>query len=244
MEAYVHKMVESAPDQSLLELAKHLGYDFEVSASSHVEPTFWQTDMLRVFISHLAVHKKWAAGLQQALLQYGISGFVAHKDIEPTVEWLNEIELALRTCDGLVALLHEHFHESKWTDQEIGFAMGRGVPVYSVSFDQSPYGFIGRFQAFSGVEREPSTLARALFDAYRKNKQTQDRMNEVLLRRFEQSRTFAEAKERIGYLEDLTIRNPSFAKRIAKALESNSQIDGSFGVPIRVAKLVKKWSVK
>jgi hypothetical protein len=241
---YVLKMIEAEPDEKLLELAQHLGYTLDIPGSSHVEPEFWRKDMLRVFISHLSANRKWAAELQEALLRYGISGFVAHNDIEPTTEWQNQIELALSTCDGLVALLHEKFHESKWTDQEIGFAMGRGVPVYSVRFDQAPYGFIGRFQAFNGNAIEPGKLAKLLFDAYRKNKQTQDKMNEVLVRLFEQSGSFAEAKERIGYVQEFTVSNPSFAKRIRKALESNSQINGSYGVPARVESLAKKWTAK
>jgi hypothetical protein len=141
-EAYVIEMVEKAPDETLVELAQHLGFALEVSPSSHIEPAFWRKGMFRLFISHLAVHRKWAGEFQTALLPYGISGFVAHNDIEPTTEWQNQIETALSTCDALIALLHEKFHESKWTDQEVGFAMGRGVPVYSVHFGEAPYGFI------------------------------------------------------------------------------------------------------
>ena len=32
--------------------------------------------------------------LQDALLQFGVSAFVAHSDIEPTLEWQDEIEPA------------------------------------------------------------------------------------------------------------------------------------------------------
>jgi len=156
-------MIEKAKDQTLLELAQHLGFVLEVSESSHIEPAFWRKGMFRLFISHLAGHRKWAGELQEALLPYGISSFVAHNDIEPTTEWQNQIETALSTCDALVALLHEKFHESKWTDQEVGFAMGRGVPVYSVHFGEAPYGFIGRFQAFNGVKTDPTQPLRATF---------------------------------------------------------------------------------
>jgi hypothetical protein len=134
---YVIDMIAGAPDQTLIELAKHLGYTLEVLAPSHVEPAFWRKGMFRLFISHLAVHKKWASELQEALLQFGICGFVAHSDIEPTTEWQDQIETALSTCDALVALLHDKFHESKWTDQEVEFAMGRGVPVLFSSLRRS-----------------------------------------------------------------------------------------------------------
>jgi hypothetical protein len=181
--------------------------------------------------------------LKEALVPYGISGFVAHNDIEPASEWMNQIETALSTCDALVALLHDKFHESKWTDQEIGFAMGRSVPVCSVHFGEAPYGFIGRFQAFNGVKSEPSELARHLFDSYRKNKETKRKMSEVLVGLFEQSVSFAQAKERISYLEELEVWEPSFATRIRTAAEYNIQIANSYGVVSRIEKLGKKWSV-
>jgi nucleoside 2-deoxyribosyltransferase len=241
-DAYVVDMIAKAPDDTLVELAKHLGYTLEVVASSYIEPAFWRKGMFRLFISHLAVHKKWAGELQEALLQFGISGFVAHSDIEPTTEWQDQIETALSTCDALVALLHDKFHESKWTDQEIGFAMGRGVPVFSVHFGQAPYGFIGRFQAFNGNNSDPTTLAHQIFKAFHSNKQTRNAMSEVLVRLFEQSGSFMEAKARIGYLEELDIWEPSFGKRILLAEESNGQINGAWGVPARVEKLAKKWS--
>jgi len=243
-DSYVLAMIKTASDETLLELAQHLGFILEVSASSHIEPAFWRNGMFRLFISHLAVHRKWAGELQEALLPYGISSFVAHNDIEPTTEWQNQIETALSTCDALVALLHDKFHESKWTDQEIGFAMGRSVPVFSVRFGESPYGFIGRFQAFNGSNAKPAELARDLFDSYRKNKQSKRKMGEVLVSIFEQSGSFAEAKARIGYLEELDVWEPSFPKRILSAVEGNGQINGSWGVPSRVGSLAKKWSAK
>jgi hypothetical protein len=135
----------------------------------------------------LATHKVFAAELQTYLLGYGISSFVAHNDIEPTSEWQNEIESALATCDSLVALLHEEFHKSNWTDQEIGFAMGRGVPVCSVRLGQTPYGFIGRFQAFNGHGKSAEYLAKELFESYLKNKQTERKMTEAIVTMFEDS---------------------------------------------------------
>jgi hypothetical protein len=134
---------------SLSRTCAPLGFDIEQAGTSKIEPAFWRKGMLRLFISHLATHKKWATELQEALLGCGISGFLAHNDIQSTLEWQNQIETALSTCDALVALLHEQFNAGKWTDQEIGFAMGRGVAVFSVRFGQDPYGFIGRFQGFN-----------------------------------------------------------------------------------------------
>lgn len=243
-ETYVLRMVEQASDSTLIELARHLGFDPEISARSTIEPTFWRKGMFRLFISHISSHKRWAADLQEAILRFGISGFVAHNDIEPTLEWQTQIETALATCDALVALLHSGFHQSNWTDQEIGFAMGRAIPVFSIRIGETPYGFIGRFQAFNGSNDEPREVAEELFKAYRNDKRTKNRMMEALITLFEESQSFAEAKARIGFLEELIECEPSFAKRIELAVDSNMQIRDAWGVPERAKSLAKKWSSK
>lgn len=240
--AYVIEMSKSANDNLLIELAQHVGYLFEEIPKPGIDPPFWRKRMFCLFISHLSSEKVFAAELQEALLAYGISGFVAHNDIEPTLEWQTQIETALATADALVALLHPAFHASNWTDQEIGFAMGRGLPVFAVRFGQDPYGFIGRFQGFVGGGKTPEALARELFDSYRKNKQSQKRMGEVLLNLFEDSSSFIAAKARIGYLEQLEVWDSSFVPRLEAAAEANSQISGSWGVSERVEILAKKWA--
>lgn len=240
--AYVLEMSKLAPDDALVELAQHVGYIHEEVPKQGIDPPFWRKRMFRLFISHLSSEKVFAAQLQEALLNYGISGFVAHNDIEPTLEWQTQIETALATADSLVALLHPAFHQSNWTDQEIGFAMGRGLPVFAVRFGQDPYGFIGRFQAFVGGGKSPDTLAKELFDSYRKNKQTRKRMAEVLMSLFEDSGSFAAAKARIGYLEEIESWDAAFVSRLEAMVAANSQISGSWGVPERVEKLAKKWA--
>lgn len=249
--AYVLKMIEKAPDQALIDLARHVGYEVEFADAAPspkgpalVEASFWKKRMFRLFLSHLATYRKYAADLQNELLSYGISAFVAHNDIEPTSEWQTQIEIALATCDGLVALLHEKFHESKWTDQEIGFAMGRQVPTFSVRLGETPYGFISKFQAFNGNGKAPVTMAGEIFESFRKNKQTQQKMAEVVVRMFENAQSFADAKRVMGYLEQLEVWEPSFSGRIEDAVQLNNQVEGSFGVPNRVEKLVKKWKSK
>lgn len=165
-------MLDGAPDQALIDLGDHVGFH-TTQKPTRIDPPFWSKGMLRLFITHLSSHREYAAELKNDLQNYGISCFVAHNDIEPTLEWQAEIESALATCDALIALLHPDFHKSSWTDQEIGFAMGRGVPVCSVRFGDDPYGFVSRFQAFNGKSKKAAVLAKELFDAYRKNNQTQ-----------------------------------------------------------------------
>jgi hypothetical protein len=114
-----------------------------------VQNRIWGDEGYRVFLSHKAEVKKETAGLKKKLNLLGVSCFVAHEDINPTKEWQNEIENALFSMDAFVALMTERFHDSLWTDQEVGVAFGRGVPIISVKLGKDPYGFIGKFQALS-----------------------------------------------------------------------------------------------
>jgi len=89
--------------------------------------------------------KKETAALKERLQLLGVSCFVAHEDIHPGHEWQDEIENALASMDGFAALLTEGFHDSAWTDQEVGYALARGVPMIAVRLGRDPYGFIGKF---------------------------------------------------------------------------------------------------
>lgn len=111
----------------------------------------WGDVGFRMFLSHKSEVKKEAAALKDGLRLFGISCFVAHEDIHPTKEWQDEIENALASMDGFVALMSEGFHDSNWTDQEVGYAVARGVPIIAVRLGQDPYGFIGKFQALSST---------------------------------------------------------------------------------------------
>jgi hypothetical protein len=111
----------------------------------------WANAGFRVFLSHKAEVKKETTAIKDGLRLFGISCFVAHEDIHPTKAWQEEIENALASMDGFVALMTEGFHDSAWTDQEVGYAVARGVPIIAVRLGNDPYGFIGKFQALSST---------------------------------------------------------------------------------------------
>ncbi len=240
-DSYILHNAADATDKVLIDLADHLGFHFEKSASAIPSPSCWKDGMFRVFISHLAVERAFAADLQKELCRYGIYCFVAHKDIEPTKAWQDEIEAALQTCDALIALLHPNFHASNWTDQEIGYAMGRGIPTFAVRFGQDPYGFLARFQAFNGLGKQVGELAGELFGALMKHPSTRCQIAESLVNLFELSGSFAQSKERIGYLEQVEYLDSHLASRIQLAAKENFQIKDSWGVGQRVQRLVAKW---
>ncbi len=81
-DSYVMAVLQDASDQALIDIAEHVGFHFEDRKSKpRIDPPFWRKGMLRVFLSHLATNRKFAGALQQCLLDYGITCFVAHHGI-------------------------------------------------------------------------------------------------------------------------------------------------------------------
>lgn len=117
--------------------------------SSETVKQIWGNSGFRLFLSHKTSIKRETAKLKHSLNLFGIAAFVAHEDINPTRAWQDEIENALASMDGFIALMTEDFHDSNWTDQEVGYAFARGVPILAVRLGLDPYGFIAKFQAVS-----------------------------------------------------------------------------------------------
>jgi hypothetical protein len=118
--------------------------------SLEVQQRIWGNGTVRIFLSHISKDKVEAARIKSALNDMEIAAFVAHEDIKPTKEWHEEIENALFSMNVLVALLTPEFHKSDWTDQEIGVAIGRGVPLISILLGIDPYGLMGKWQGIRG----------------------------------------------------------------------------------------------
>lgn len=201
----------------------------------------WTPGMLRLFISHVAKHKVAVSKLKWQLCKYGISSFVAHEDIEPNREWQNEIELALRSMHALVALLTPEFHESRWTDQEVGIALGKGSLVIAVRLGLDPYGFIGKVQGLPGSLDDPVSLASSIVDLLLKHKSTADKMQEALIVGLEKATSFDAAKvvtKKIAGLRHITAGQ---LDRMQASVKTNDQVAGSFGVPERLQQIVQRF---
>lgn len=182
----------------------------------------WGNEGYRVFLSHKNNVKKETAELKEKLKLLGISGFVAHEDIHPTKEWQNEIENALFSMDAFVALMTEGFHDSDWTDQEVGVAFGRGVPIISVKLGKDPYGFIGKFQALScSWDTAAKEIVKILV---RHDRMLNSYINAIVTcSNFEQGNTLSELLPHIDNLSDQQVNS------LISAFNENEQVQYSFG---------------
>jgi len=190
----------------------------------------WDSGCFRLFLSHVSAHRAAVSALKRELLYRGISAFVAHDDIEPSLEWQNEIALALRSMNALAALMTQDFHSSNWTDQELGWAFGRGVAVVPIRIDVDPYGFAGKLQAVRGSLERSEILADLITQALLRNHLTRREMREALVGAFAKSNSFAMArrlKDLVRQIDDFTDEEK---QRLRQACTTNRQVFDSYGV--------------
>ena len=151
------------------------------------EPTFWQRGFYRMFISHLTDDKILDGDLKRVLGTLGISYFVAHEDIDPTKVWQDEIVKALKTTDSLFAIVSPGLVNSKWCDQEVGFALGRDILWISLMHGERPYGILGMSQGVQCQGKDTNKVAVAIFDILCTNSKTKDNYTRCVADLFLQS---------------------------------------------------------
>lgn len=198
----------------------------------------WRPRFLRLFFSHKSTFKVQTADLKKGLARFGISCFVAHEDIEPTKEWQDEIEKALFSMHVLVALMTDDFHDSSWTDQEVGIAIGRGIPVISVRLGTDPYGFIGKYQAIPGRDCTTVQLSDSLLEVLISKSELHDVVIEGLVSRLETSESYQQSNELIKALDrTVTGATSELIERLDVAAKRNSQVGNAWDFPSFLARL-------
>ena len=198
----------------------------------------WKEGFFRLFLSHVSAHKVAVAKLKSDLHLRGISAFVAHEDIKPSKEWQNEIELALRSMHALAALLTPDFHPSNWTDQEVGFALGRGVLVVPVRMGSDPYGFINKVQGLSGSFGDPARIASLLSTTLLDHPSTHRHMRKGLVSAFKAAGSCVNAivlSKVISTVKDFTDDEKT---ALQHAFQENDQVFNATGVISEVCSAV------
>jgi hypothetical protein len=172
---YSRAALTPLPLSKIVEIADDLGIGAQGVALS--APANWSgTSLFRLFISHISKEKLKATRLKECLVPYGVSGFVAHEDIHPTLEWQDEITRALFHMDAFIAMHTPGFSASVWTQQEIGFAVARGVKIVSLKMGEDPTGFISRRQALPRLNKKAEEIAKEIDELLSKDSLTNVRL--------------------------------------------------------------------
>lgn len=211
----------------------------------------WPPGRVRLFFSHTSQHKEFVGAVATVLETWPMACFVAHDEIEPSLAWQEVIESALGTCQALVAFVTEDFRGSAWCDQEIGWALGRGLVIVPVRLEADPHGFTGGIQAIPArldeapaviAEHIATALATAAFRTTRPGARLLiDPLADAIVDQFCLSSSFNLARRRFEFLRQIpkALWTPERRLRAETAFEDNRQIreavlDGGRG-PIAAA---------
>jgi hypothetical protein len=148
--------------------------------------------------------------------------------------------------DALVALLSNDYHDSNWTDQEVGVAIGRGVPLIAVRLGMAPYGLMGKGQGLGGCSwDDTNNIAIRVFHLLYKRIPDKSRLFESALSAYASSESFADSAWKVEHLlsifESLTSDQVG---RVVDAYQANGQNRSSFKGMDLLQPLLEKWTGK
>jgi hypothetical protein len=228
-------------DDVLLGINEHLGgQTHRFAVPQEAQSRIWKNDHFRLFLSHLSTERDLLAKVDTALESQGVDGFVAHADIPPSREWAHEIELALRSCHACAAFLHPKFPESPWTEQEVGFCLGRGLTLVPVRFGLDPYGLMGKFQGIQGLGKTPLEIAIAIVEALIANEDTQPEIAPIIVRCYAAANSPLKASNWMARLERVRAFSPEMLQQVNAASITNPHVAAADGVSKRVATLLER----
>lgn len=195
----------------------------------------------RLFASHLDTQQRLVKEVADILADtFSISLFVAHADIAIDDEWHAAIESNLQAADAGVAFLHPGFNASGWCDQEVGWMLGRGIPVFTLKFaSQVPYGPFGKKQALAV---EPTATASILADHIvtwmRTKPSLTTRLNASLATALQKSASYATTDRIWAHLQKAHDLTANQVGAVASALRDNNQV---YGASCRVPDNYGQW---
>jgi hypothetical protein len=184
----------------------------------------WRPDHVRAFLSHISTEHGFVSLVNDELRQIGIDGFVAHVSIEPDAEWQEEIEHALVSCDVFVGLLHPGFSASYWTQQELGWALGRDIPVQMIRLGEDPVGFRARRQARSPRQSTPWSVASSIAVGLSTNPTFGPKVVDALVRALAEASSFVDGRIAAERLEEVGRLSEPVLNAISVAYLTNNQL--------------------
>ncbi|MBN9502421.1 MAG: hypothetical protein BGO01_12745 [Armatimonadetes bacterium 55-13] len=204
----------------------------------------WKQGYFRLFISHESVHREKISTLKTSLAKRFVDGFVAHRDIQPSLEWQKEISLALASCHAIVAIHTDNFCNSVWCMQEVGWGLGRGVLVQPIKVDIDPKGFLASTQALIGSLDSDASIRELrdhLISTFFRNHQTRRQMLEPLILSFEHTIHEQAFKEVVELLE----KAPDLPGEVLRRLQASSKKKESFPkeLELRINALLARHNV-
>ena len=197
-------------------------------ASDHSQVP-WAEGPVRAFLSHESEYKAQAVDLKEQLQRYGIAAFVAHEDITPTLAWQDIIRRALKEMHVMMPLVTLHFHQSAWTNQEVGYAVAREVPVVPVRLGSDPAGFIGGIQGVPGAGKTAAQLAHTILETMLRGRgELRDLGKEAFISAVSTSRSWNHSNLLAKLLPCIDALASAQVDLVVRAFDNNGEVNGAF----------------
>ena len=199
---------------------------------------------MEIFISYSHLDKNLAGEVKSNLESICLlKAFLAHEDILPSTEWLDEILKQLDICHIFIPILTENFDKSDWTTQEAGIAIAGKKLIIPFKFSVDPRGFLSRWQAIPISDE--SQISRACYQIRPIIANTPivgDLFKDAVIKKFGESGSFDEAANEADNLlmyEDLY--TPEQINTIIKNVIKNNQIHLPRRVKPKLRHLIDKY---
>ena len=226
-QASVAETVSKATDDQLVGVSKFLKLEVPTfGAPAALDTTVRTAQPLFVFASHLAAHRSLVGAVGEELLRYGVTLFVAHDSIADDAAWHLEIEKGLDTAHAGVVFLHEGFRASAWCDQEVGWLLGRHVPVLPFNFGITPYGPLGKLQAGPERSSDPQDIAERILERLRSQPALNASLCASLVGAMLKSRSFNRT-DRIWSILRVLNCDADQCAQLLDAIKNNNQVYGA-----------------
>jgi len=126
----------------------------------------------------------------------------------------------------MLAFITDDFHQSVWTNQEIGYALGRNIPVISLKLEKdAPQGFISDTQALKGNLDNIEASVPSIYKLLAVKLGNQNRLQVGLIDAFVNSPDWSETTKRFNRLEaHVTKLNEAELEKILSGFEVNDQL--------------------
>lgn len=189
-----------------------------LQASTSDVARIWKEGYFRLFLSHSSTDKEFGAKLRENLERVRIDAFIAHETIEPDLPWQHEIKLGLASCHALMFIATEASNQSWWCQQEIGWALGRGILVTSYMLEKEPVGFANGLQGWKVPSHDLLKIREKLLSKFAKEDRTEPAMREPLVQLIQASSTAKQIDYTLDYVDLLKSLSQEQLERINNVL--------------------------
>ena len=202
---------------------------------------------MQVFLSYREDEegKEYASALREELAILGINTIMASRSIRPGAVWAQTILEHLETSSALLCIASRGYTESPWCQQEIGWAIGHGIPVLWMCYDSKEHsvGFLMDKQELDVPDpSSQAETAREIGTWLAAQEKTREEARATFIRALADSSTYRQTRDIVYALATLDSLTDDEWQQIDEAAATNRQVreahfysdrnNGMSGIPV------------